>query len=61
MYFNLYVIFYKLKAFFYNPLKISGFWLDGPAPLIREEAELRLTKNKKLDDNIRQLQFTING
>lgn len=39
----------------------SGFWLNAPAPLIRDEAHLKLEKKIKLSEVTQQLQFSING
>lgn len=39
----------------------SGFWLNAPAPLIRDEAHLKLMKKIKFSDVTQQLQFSING
>lgn len=39
----------------------SGIWLEGPAPIVKEEAVLKLNSNTKISETLRQLEFTITG
>lgn len=39
----------------------SGYWLSGPAPLVREEANLTFISKEKLTENDYQMKFSING
>lgn len=54
-----YLRFRMLFTFIFN--LYSGLWLPGPAPILEEEAVLKLNSNTKISETERQLDFTIFG
>lgn len=39
----------------------SGYWLPGPAPIVRDPVTLKLSEVKKIDEYEKELLFTIYG
>lgn len=39
----------------------SGTWLAGPAPIVREEAQLKVEQNLKQGEFSRLLKISVNG
>ena len=55
------VPFCGLPLYSCRQLHTGGFWLPGPAPILREEAQLKFVSKEKVSDFQRRFKFTVTG